>query len=77
VSVLEMRILLAAQTAAQPPGGPAPGASRPADVAFNVQMIDPGYSESVAVADFNREGRLDILSADYWTRRPTGARGAR
>jgi hypothetical protein len=28
-------------------------------------MVDPGFSESVAVADFNRDGRLDILSAEY------------
>jgi VCBS repeat protein len=70
VPVLQLLILLLAQTAAQPPAVPAPGASRPADIAFNVQMIDPGYSESVAVADFNRDGRLDILSAEYWYEAP-------
>lgn len=58
--------------------------SRPADIAFRVQMIDPGFSESLAVADFNKDGRLDILSAEYWyeaptstapnTERPAGAR---
>ena len=68
--MLQILILVLAQTAAQPPAGPAPGASRPADIAFNVQMIDPGYSESVAVADFNRDGRLDILSAEYWYEAP-------
>jgi hypothetical protein len=45
-------------------------ASRPADIAFRVQMIDPGFSESVAVADFNKDGRLDILSAEYWYQAP-------
>jgi hypothetical protein len=51
---------------------PAPAAaSRPADIAFRVHMIDPGFSESVAVADFNRDGRLDILSAEYWYEAPT------
>lgn len=45
-------------------------AGRPADIAFNVRMIDPGFSESVAVADFNRDGRLDILSAEYWYEAP-------
>ena len=45
--------------------------SRPLDIAFRVQMIDPGFSESVAVADFNRDGRLDILSAEYWYEAPT------
>jgi hypothetical protein len=60
--------LQAAQNAVQPPA--MVGASRPADIAFNVRMIDPGYSESVAVADFNRDGRLDILSAEYWYEAP-------
>src|SRR5262245_10028683 len=46
------------------------GTSRPADIAFNVRMIDPGFSESVAVADFNKDGRLDILSAEYWYEAP-------
>jgi FG-GAP-like repeat len=47
-----------------------PTTSRPADIAFRVQMIDPGFSESVAVADFNKDGRLDILSAEYWYEAP-------
>jgi hypothetical protein len=47
-----------------------PVRTRPADIAFRVQMIDPGFSESVAVADFNRDGRLDILSAEYWYEAP-------
>ncbi len=50
--------------------GPVATASRPADIAFKVQMIDPGFSESVAVADFNKDGRLDILSAEYWYEAP-------
>jgi hypothetical protein len=52
---------------------PAPASqvrSRPADIAFRVQMIDPGFSESVAVADFNKDGRRDILSAEYWYEAP-------
>src|SRR6187551_1260247 len=44
--------------------------SRPADIAFRVQMVDPGFSESVAVADFNKDGRRDILSAEYWYEAP-------
>jgi hypothetical protein len=51
-------------------GTQAPIASRPADIAFRVHMIDPGFSESVAIADFNRDGRLDILSAEYWYEAP-------
>ena len=50
------------------PGSPV--RSRPADIAFKVQMIDPGFSESVAVADFNKDGRLDILSAEHWYEAP-------
>ena len=48
--------------------------SRPADIAFRVQMIDPGFSESVAVADFNKDGRLDILSAEHWYEAPSWTR---
>jgi hypothetical protein len=44
--------------------------SRPSDIAFRTLMIDPGFSESVAVADFNRDGRLDVLSAEYWYEAP-------
>jgi hypothetical protein len=49
---------------------PAAPASRPLDIAFRVHMVDPGFSESVAVADFNKDGRLDILSAEYWYAAP-------
>ena len=34
-------------------------------------MIDPGFSESVAVADFNKDGRRDILSAEHWYEAPS------
>jgi hypothetical protein len=54
---------------------PAPGVEaldfREPDIAFNVKMIDPGFSESVGIADFNKDGRLDILSAEYWYEAPT------
>jgi len=52
----------------------AQGLSRPLDIAFRVHMVDPGFSESVAVADFNKDGRLDILSAEYWYEAPNWTR---
>lgn len=45
-------------------------ASRPADIAFNITMIDPGYGETVAVADINRDGKLDIVSGEIWFESP-------
>jgi hypothetical protein len=44
--------------------------NRPADIAFRVQMIDPGYSETAAVADLNRDGRPDIISGESWYEAP-------
>lgn len=61
-------VLLITQVAAPPQR------SRPADIAFRMHMVDPGFSESVAVADFNRDGRLDILSAEYWYEAPAWAK---
>lgn len=46
-------------------------ASRPADIPFRVKMIDPGYSETVAVADLNRDGKPDIISGESWYEAPT------
>jgi hypothetical protein len=45
-------------------------APRPADVPFRVHAIDPGSSESAAVADINKDGRLDIISGEYWYEAP-------
>ena len=33
-------------------------------------MIDPGASETVAVADINGDGKLDIVSGEYWYEAP-------
>ena len=67
-----MLLLLAfLATWGQAPAPATPVRTRPADIAFKVQMIDPGFSESVAVADFNKDGRLDILSAESWYEAPS------
>jgi hypothetical protein len=45
-------------------------ASRPADIAFRIQMIDPGYNETAAVADLNNDGKPDIISGEAWYEAP-------
>ncbi|MEO6802879.1 MAG: VCBS repeat-containing protein, partial [Granulicella sp.] len=45
-------------------------ASRPADIRFDIHMIDPGYSETAAVADLNNDGKLDIISSESWYEAP-------
>jgi hypothetical protein len=44
--------------------------SRPPDIPFRVHAIDPGASETAAVADINRDGRLDIVSGESWFEAP-------
>jgi hypothetical protein len=44
---------------------------RPPDIPFRVHMIDPGAAETAAVADINRDGRLDIISGEHWYQAPT------
>ena len=45
--------------------------SRPPDIPFQIQMIDPGASETAAVADINHDGHPDIVSGEYWYEGPT------
>jgi hypothetical protein len=69
-SVLVLSCLLISSALATLGAQSGPVTSRPADIAFRMHMVDPGFSESVAVADFNKDGRLDILSAEYWYEAP-------
>jgi hypothetical protein len=45
-------------------------ASRPDDIAFERQMIDPGASETLAIADVNGDGRVDLVSGEFWYQAP-------
>ncbi len=44
--------------------------SRPPDIPFQKQEIDGGASETSAIADVNGDGRLDIVSGEYWYAAP-------
>ena len=48
-------VLLASQLPARPP-----------DIPFRTHLVDPGASETAAVIDVNRDGRLDIVSGECW-----------
>jgi FG-GAP-like repeat len=49
-------------------------ASRPPDIPFRIHPIDSGASETAAVADVNRDGRLDIISGEHWYEAPSWTR---
>jgi hypothetical protein len=44
--------------------------TRPAEVPFKKIMIDGGAAETVAFADINKDGKLDIVSGEYWYEAP-------
>ena len=44
--------------------------SRPDDVPFEKHVIDLGANESSAVADINKDGKLDIVSGENWYAAP-------
>jgi hypothetical protein len=50
------------------------GAPRPPDIPFRTQMLDGGASETAAVADINKDGRLDIVSGENWYAAPNWTR---
>lgn len=43
---------------------------RTPDIPFAAKMIDGGASETAAVADINKDGRLDIVSGEFWYEAP-------
>jgi hypothetical protein len=44
--------------------------SRPPEVPFEKLAIDSGASETAAFADINGDGRLDLVSGEYWYEAP-------
>lgn len=52
----------------------APAASRPPDIRFAPRLLDPGASETAAVADINRDGQPDIISGEHWYAAPAWTR---
>lgn len=44
--------------------------SRPAEIPFEKHTIDLGASETAAFADINGDGKLDIVSGEYWYEAP-------
>ena len=46
------------------------GAPRSPDIPFRIQMLDGGANETAAVADINKDGRLDIVSGENWYEAP-------
>ena len=49
---------------------PVRSASRPEDIPFEKHTIDLGASETAAFADINRDGKLDLVSGEYWYEAP-------
>ena len=45
--------------------------TRSPDIPFKSVMLDNGASETAAVADVNKDGRLDIISGESWYQAPT------
>ena len=48
-----------------------PSPTRSPDIPFRSLMIDNGPSETAAVADINKDGRLDIISGENWYEAPS------
>ena len=51
------------------------GFGRPADILFEKHTIDLGSSETAAWADVNGDGKLDLISSEYWYEQPRQAGG--
>ena len=47
-----------------------PSPTRSPDISFRSLLIDGGASETAAVADVNKDGKLDIISGENWYEAP-------
>ena len=45
--------------------------ARSPEILFERHAVDPGISETCAIADFNNDGRPDIFSGEAWYENPT------
>jgi len=50
-------------------------ATRSPDIPFTIRPIDNGASETAAVADVNKDGKLDIISGENWYAAPRPGSG--
>jgi len=48
-----------------------PSPTRSPDIPFRSLLIDNGASETAAVADVNKDGKLDIISGEHWYQAPS------
>ncbi|HZO53649.1 MAG TPA: VCBS repeat-containing protein [Bryobacteraceae bacterium] len=48
--------------------------SRSSDITYKKHFIDPGASEACTFADLNGDGKLDIVSGEYWYEAPKWAK---
>jgi len=49
-------------------------APRPEEIPFAKHTVDLGASETCAIADMNADGKLDIVSGEYWYEAPSWAK---
>lgn len=69
-TIVAMKMLLAALGLAVAGTALLWSVSRPADIAFHKHTIDLGANESCAIADVNKDGRLDIIAGENWYAAP-------
>ena len=48
-----------------------PPPTRSPDIPFRSLLIDNGASETAAVVDVNKDGKLDIISGEHWYQAPS------